>query len=119
VPFASGARRVRAAARRAEAAALGHELEELRRAIAVEVRRALADFRVAEGERALAQVGVGEAEETARVSQARYGEGRETVNDLLENEAVLRDRRARLALADLARGRAWVALRLATGELRF
>jgi outer membrane protein TolC len=119
VPFAGGARSVRAAARRAEAAALGHELQELRRAIAMDVRRALADFRVAEGERALAQVGVGEAEETARVSQARYGEGRETVNDLLENEAVLRDRRARLALADLARGRAWVALRLATGELRF
>jgi outer membrane protein TolC len=119
VPFAGGTRPARSAAHRAEDAALAHELAELRRGIALEVRRALADFRVAEGERELARVGVGEAEETVRVSRVRYAEGRETINDLLENEAVLRDRRARLRLASLAQGRAWVALRLATGELRF
>lgn len=119
VPFAAGTRPARAAARRAEESALGHEIAELRRGIAVEVRRALSDFRVAGGESELARVGVGEAEETVRVSRARFTEGRETINDLLENEAVLRDRRARLRLATLSRGRSWVALRLATGELRF
>ncbi|MEM7247045.1 MAG: TolC family protein [Acidobacteriota bacterium] len=116
-PFAAGTRKPRARALRAEERAIEAELREAMRGVAVQVREAVADHRIAAGELKAATTGVKAAQEAVRVTGERYRAGRDTVQDLLDAEAILRDRdgRRQVALLELARAR--VRYELATGEL--
>lgn len=115
-PFASGTRGPRAAATGREEAALSAELTETRRAVALEVRSALAELETAIGGLAARRVGVEQAAETLRVDQERHRVGRLTTNDLLEAEANLRRQQTLRDVAELDLVRARVRLRLAMGE---
>jgi outer membrane protein TolC len=115
-PLASGTRGPRAAALAAQRDAAHADLEELHRAIRVEIRTALAGLETARGAFDVGTRGVEQARETLRVERERHLAGRATTNDLLEAEAVLRDRRTTRELARLDVVRAWIELWLALGE---
>jgi multidrug efflux pump subunit AcrB len=114
-PFAAGTRGPRIAAIRAEQRAREAELLEAERGAAVEVRAAIAELESVRNAVVVAEQGVEYAVETLRVEQERHLAGRTTVNDLLEAEAQLRERRTTRDLARLAVVGAWVRLWLATG----
>jgi multidrug efflux pump subunit AcrB len=114
-PFAAGVRGPRVAAIRAEQRVREAELLEAERTAAVEVRGAIAELESAHNAANVAERGVEYATETLRVEQERHLAGRTTINDLLEAEAQLRERRTSRDLARLAVVGAWVRLWLATG----
>ncbi len=88
---------------------------EARRAIALEVRSALAALETAVGGLAARQIGVEQATETLRVDRERHRVGRLTTNDLLEAEANLRRQQTLRDVAELEVVRARVRLSLAVG----
>ncbi len=114
-PFASGTRKTRAAAVRARQRAAADQLTELRRGAAIEIRQALADFDTAKQALAVRARDVIQARETLRVETARYLNGRATLNDVLEFEALLRERNTLRDLAELDILAAWIDYRLAAG----
>ncbi len=115
-PFAAGTRATTAGALAAERDALELDLEEARRAVAVEVRDAVAGLVTAREAVEVGLRGVEQATETLRVERERHEAGRSTTNDLLDAEAAVRDQATRLELARLDVTRAWVRLWLATGR---
>ncbi|MEM1183000.1 MAG: TolC family protein, partial [Acidobacteriota bacterium] len=114
-PFAAGTRAPRAAAARAEAAALEADLAELERAVDVEVQGAVSDLTTARETLRVRERGVELATETLRVERERNGAGRSTVNDLLDAEASLRNQRTLRDLAQLDILGAWVRYDLVLG----
>jgi len=115
-PFAAGTRAPRAAAAEQEILALRAERRELERAVAREIRAALAGLEIARGAVDVGERGVEQAGETLRVEQERFRAGRITTNELLEAESALRDERTRRDLARLDVVRAAARLELATGR---
>ncbi len=114
-PFARGHRGPRIAALSAEAEALEADLVELRRAITVQVRDALARLRTARAATEVRRRGVELASETLRVERERNAVGRSTTNDLLDAEATLRRQRTASELARIDILAAWFELGLAVG----
>jgi multidrug efflux pump subunit AcrB/outer membrane protein TolC len=114
-PFAAGTRGPRAAALAAEERALRASYDETLRAIEVDLKAAAADLDTARGAFEVGTRGVEQAQETLRVERERHLAGRVTTNDLLQAEAVLRDRRTVRDLARLEVTRAWIGLWLAIG----
>ena len=117
-PFAAATRAPRVAALEAEREALEADLAELRRAVEIEVRDAVARLETARFAARVRQRGVELATETLRVERQRNRAGRSTTNDLLDAEAELRRQRTQSELArlDIVRGR--FALELAAGRFR-
>ncbi|MEM6797393.1 MAG: TolC family protein, partial [Acidobacteriota bacterium] len=99
-----------------QARALGHQLEELERAIEIEIRSALAELRTARAATRVRERGVELASETLRVERERNAAGRSTTNDLLDAEAALRSQTTLRDLSRLDVLRAWVLYDLATGS---
>ncbi|MEO1367180.1 MAG: TolC family protein, partial [Acidobacteriota bacterium] len=114
-PFAARTRAPRTAAARAEAAAIAADLDELRRAIRVDVRGALSDLATSREALRVRERGVELASETLRVERERNAAGRSTVNDLLDAEASLRNQRTLRDLAQLDILGAWVRYDLVLG----
>lgn len=116
-PVLSFTRSQRADAGAAQRDAVLAELREATRGVAIEVQQALSDREVADSELAVASKSIREAEEALRVTAERYRAGRETIGDVLEAEAILRDRRARGDVARIERWRAHIRLQFANGTL--
>ena len=116
-PFASGSRKTRAAAVTARKKAATHRLTEAERLVKIGIAAARADFDTARAAVRVRGIEIDQARETLRVEAARYQEGRATLNDVLEFEALLRDRRTQQELAYLDVLSAWLDYRLATGSL--
>ncbi|RMH22824.1 MAG: TolC family protein, partial [Acidobacteria bacterium] len=114
-PFAAGSRRPQAAALNAERAAVDADLRELRRAVEIEIRDALARLNTARAAVAVRARGVELARETLRIEGERHRAGRATTNDLLDAEAALRRQQTEHRLAQLDVLRAWIHLDLAVG----
>lgn len=116
-PLAGFTRPARAAEKSAEARAVTSQLAELERVVRLEVTRAWRDVEIAVSAKAVAERGLTQAEAVAANERLRYAEGRVTTADLLEAEALSRDRRAAAARADWAVRRAQARLQLAAGVL--
>ncbi|MEM7582422.1 MAG: efflux RND transporter permease subunit [Acidobacteriota bacterium] len=114
-PFAAGTRAPRIAALEAEREALDADLAELRYAVSLQVRDALAQLASAEATAEVRRRGVELATETLRVERERNRVGRATTNDLLDAEAALRRQRTESDLAQIAIRQAWFELDLAVG----
>ncbi|MCP3958820.1 MAG: TolC family protein [bacterium] len=114
-PFASGTRKPRRAALEAEREAIEADLAELRRAVEIEVRDALARLETARAAARVRQRGVELATETLRVERERHRVGRSTTNDLLDAEADVRRQSTLSELARLEILNSWFALALAAG----
>ena len=117
VPFASGTRFARASAESASNERLVAQRTEAIRGVRIQVTSAYADLKVAEGELDVARRGVEQAEDAVRVETARYEAGRVVISELLEAQAILRERRTRRDVATLDLTRARVRVRLALGTL--
>ena len=91
------------------------QLEEARRGVALEIRKALADIATAVEAVTVSSRGVEQATESLRVERERHTAGRATTNDLLVAEAELRDQRTLHEIARSVVARAWIDLWLATG----
>ena len=115
-PFRSKTRQTRRAALTAEAEAITHEIEELRRLVTVEIQLSLAQLAQSRATVAVRQTGIELAAETSRVERERYQSGRSTANDLLDAEAALRRQRTDHALAQIEVLRAWIRLTFAVGD---
>lgn len=113
--FEAGTRGPRRAALESERRATLAQLEEARRGIQIEIARALADLDVARGAVEVGRSAVADASETLRVEEERHRAGRATTNDLLEAQAIVRERRTDRDLASLAVMRAWIDLQTALG----
>ncbi len=116
-PLAGLTRPARAAEKSAEARAVTAQLAELERVVRLEVTRAWRDVELAVSAKAVAERGLTQAEAVAANERLRFAEGRVTTADLLEAEALSRDRRAAAARADWAVRRAQARLQLAAGVL--
>ncbi|MFU8856088.1 MAG: efflux RND transporter permease subunit [Deferrisomatales bacterium] len=117
VPLLDGGLRdanLRQARARAEAARAA--LRRARLEAAREVSQAEADLDRARAEIAANQAAADEAGEAARIERLKYGEGRGTVNDVLEAEAALLDAEGRLRAARREAEVARLALDLALGR---
>ena len=114
-PFASGTRAPRRAALEAEHQALQADLEELKRAVAVQVQGSLARISTAQAAARVRRRGVELATETLRVERERNRVGRATTNDLLDAEATLRQQRTQSDLARIDIVRFQFELELAAG----
>ena len=114
-PFAGGTRAPRAAAYEAEGEALKADLEELRRAITLQVDAALEDLAVARSAVEVRRRGFELATETLRVERQRYEAGRSTTNDLLDAETALLQRQTESALAGLEVAAIWQRLDAVVG----
>lgn len=114
-PFANGTRGPRAAAVDERRRGTVARLEEARRGVRVEVLAALADIAVATEAVEVRRADVERASETLRVESERYEAGRSTLDDVLEDEAALRDRMAAAELAALDHTAGWLLYRLAVG----
>ncbi len=115
VPFAAGSRSARKDLYRAERSALNHQYQQAERGIALQRQQARASLAIADGQIALAATALEQATEAARVRRDRYQSGRETVSEVLEAEALVRDSASKAKLAKIERARAIVRLRLASG----
>ncbi len=116
-PFAGGQRLAQAKARFAEAQALDELLEEARQGVRLEITRAQAAMVVAQGEIALGQTGVEQAQEYQRVTRERFLAGRATTARLLEAEAALNEQRTKSSVAAIELQRAHLEFHLAEGSL--
>ena len=117
VPFASATRFARSSAESAQERRALAERTEAARGVRVQVESAYADLRIAEGEIEVSRRGVEQAKNAVEVEEARYKAGRIVVSELLEAQAILRERRTRRDVAALDLTRARVRVRLALGNL--
>lgn len=115
-PFAGGT--LSAARREAAArlAALRAQRQESINGLRVEIARAHANLQDRRERVELARLGVESAEETRDTRSARLDAGRANIDDLLDAEATLADRRAQVSIARYDLVRAWVRLQTATGN---
>ncbi|MEM7674671.1 MAG: TolC family protein, partial [Myxococcota bacterium] len=117
VPFAAATRFARSGAATALERQAEHQKTEAERGVRIQVEAAYADLRIAEGEIKVSIQGVKQAEDAVEVEQARYRAGRVVISELLEAQAILRERRTRRDVATLDLTRARVRVRLALGDL--
>lgn len=115
VPYASGTRLARKALYRAERLSLQHQYEQAERGVTLQQQQAQAALAIAAGQIALAATALEQATEAARIRRDRYRSGKETVSEVLEAEALVRDSASKSELAQIQRARAIIRLRLATG----
>lgn len=117
LPFVSATRFARADAAGADAERLTAQRTEAERGVRVAIASAYADLEIAQGELEVSRRGVEQAEDAVAVERARYEAGRVVVSELLEAEAILRERRTRRDVATLDLTRARIRVRLAVGTL--
>lgn len=117
VPFAAGTRFARADLHDAESAALEAQYTEAVRGIRVAIRSAFAAKATAEADLDVATKGIRQAEATLAAETVRYEAGRITASELLEAEALLRDRRTRQTVAQLNVLRSKIRIHLELGTL--
>ena len=117
VPFQAATRFARSTAEASNRSAFDAERQEALRIVRVQVTSAYADLRIADGELEVSTRGVTQAEATVEVEKARYQAGRIVISELLEAQAILRERRTRRDVAVLDQTRARVRIRLALGTL--
>ncbi len=115
VPYAAGSRAARRRIYEAERESVRHRSQHAERGVAVQVQQARANLVVAEGQLALSAKAVKQAQEAARIIGDRYRTGLETVSDVLEAEAIVRDSRSKNSIAGIARTQALLQLRFAQG----
>lgn len=101
----------------ARLAVLRAQRAELTNGLRVEIARALADLRDNRERVELARLGVTSAQETRNTRAARLDAGRANVDDLLDAEATLANRRAQATIARYEVVRAWVRLQSATNNV--
>ncbi len=116
-PLASGTRFARSSTEDATERALRAEQAEAVRGTRVQIESAYADLRITEGELEVSRRGVQQARDAVEVEKARYQAGRIVISELLEAQAILRERRTRRDVAELDLTRARVRVRLAIGNL--
>lgn len=116
-PFAAGTRPARAAQARATQTQVQATLEDLQRAVRTEVVDAFRNVDVLVQEQAVARRGLTQAQAAVTAERERFAAGRATTVELLEAEALLRDRQARATRATWGYHQAVAQLRLAAGEL--
>jgi outer membrane protein TolC len=114
--FSGGVAGKQADAYTAKADSLRDSLMELKRSVALEVHQADADFITATSVRDLAVSAIASAQETLNTRNARYDQGRQTIDDVLDAEADLSKQKALLDVASVSIVRAWLAFQLATGQ---
>jgi outer membrane protein TolC len=83
----------------------------------VEIARATSTLQDNRERVELALLGVASAEATRQTRAARLEAGRANIDDLLDAETTLADRRAQVAIARYEVLRAWVQLQAATGNV--
>lgn len=116
-PLAGFTRPARASEKDAEGRAVEAQLAELERAVALEVTRAWRDLEIAEEAKTIAERGLDQARVVVKNERLRFEEGRVTTADLLEAEALARNRSAVAARAAWAVRQAEAHLSLAAGTL--
>jgi len=94
--FAGGTRRARVDALQAQQQALSARLAEQRRLIGIEIARVYQDLELAEITTRLARAAVESAERRLQTRNDRYEAGRETLDEVLQSEAQLRNQQTRL-----------------------
>ncbi|CAM2011219.1 TolC family protein [Acanthopleuribacter pedis] len=114
--FRGGARKHQAAAKRMQAQAVSSGQVEQKRRITLELEAAYAAWRTAITAIRVRKLDVTQATETLRVEAERYQSGRATLNDVLDFEAVLNDRRTLADLAELDLLTAWIQYARATAS---
>ncbi|ROO24243.1 acriflavin resistance protein [Salinisphaera orenii MK-B5] len=115
-PFAGGTIAAREGEAEARLSALRARRIKLRRDIKIQVGRALRRLENARDGIELARLGVDSAEATRDTRAAQLAGGRARMDDLLEAEATLAERRAEARIARLRTMSAWIALQGAVGN---
>ncbi len=116
-PLAALTRPARASEKDAEARGVAAQLAELERAVVLEVTRAWRELEIAHEAQAIAERGLVQAQVVVKNERLRFDEGRVTTADLLEAEALARNRSAAAARATWSVRQAEAHLALAAGTL--
>ena len=114
-PFAGGAISARKAQAEAERNKLLAQLDDARTGIALEVRKAVADYRNAQSRYRTARLGLDSAQATRRTRAAQWDVGELGIQELLEAESDVARKRAEYDVAGYRRVSAWVALQSVLG----
>ena len=114
-PFAGGAISARKAQAEAERNKLLAQLDDARTGIALEVRKAVADYRNAQSRYRTARLGLDSAQATRRTRAAQWDVGELGIQELLEAESDVARKRAEYDVAGYRKVSAWVALQGALG----
>lgn len=114
--FDGATRYSRAAAASAERTALEYQLLSARQGVAAQMRDATSQLKLRDEEIAVRDRGLKEAERNQKIQVDRYRKGKITLNELIDAEDILKDRREKADLVRIGWYQEWFRLHSARGD---